>query len=247
MSETLCTLRIKGGGGGRYTETSLWTNPSPSSGFATQDVTLSQSMDNFKYLAFKVSNGSANFKAIVSVAEFKTMPLSGANAFAIFPGNANSAGNTYFARFVTYKNTTTVNITTGYQLGGTSQNNTYSIPLEILGLNELDHGTMITTNADILPFKALPANTAISFTTKAEAKAIWIICKAQSSGTDCLVLTNVNPTTNEIDNNTIYRARTSSLGTFDINTGRSFTVTENTISSSSLSSNAYYISCAYTY
>ena len=147
MSETLCTLRTTGGGGGRYTETSLWTNPSPTSSFATQDVTLSQSMDDFKYLAFKVSNGSANFKAIVSVVEFKNMPLSGANAFAIFPGNANSAGNTYFARFVTYKNTTTVNITTGYQVGGTSQNNTYAIPLEILGLNELAHGTM---GADLL-------------------------------------------------------------------------------------------------
>ena len=100
---------------------------------------------------------------------------------------------------------------------------------------------------DVLPFKSLPANTAISFTTKGKAKAIWMICKTQSSGTDALVLTNVNPNTGEIDNNTIYRARTASLGTFDINTGRSFTVTDNAISSSFLSSSGFYISCAYTY
>lgn len=100
---------------------------------------------------------------------------------------------------------------------------------------------------DILPFKSLPANTAISFTTKGKAKAVWIVGKTQTSGTDCIILTNVNPTTGEIDNNIIYRTRTASLGTFDINTDRSFTITSNTISSGFLSSSAFYISCAYTY
>ena len=61
MSEKLCTLRTKGGGGGKYTETSLWTNPSPTSSFSGQTVTLSDSVSNYKYIAIKSGFNSSYY------------------------------------------------------------------------------------------------------------------------------------------------------------------------------------------
>ena len=52
MAEKLCTLRGAGGGGAKQTETVLWTNSSPTSNFADQNVTLSDSMSNYDYLKF---------------------------------------------------------------------------------------------------------------------------------------------------------------------------------------------------
>lgn len=251
MSETLCTLRTKGGGGGaKIVETVLWTNSAPTSAFTSQTVTLSDDMNNYDYLkiryAFSTSaQADANCNEIVMpIAEFKkSLNSSTANALDSISG---ASSTTRYTRFVFYASDTGVLIGSSITSGSSTQNNNACIPLAIIGIKNMG-GIRTNEKYDVLPFKSLPANTAISFTTKGEAKAIWITCKAQSSGTDSMILTNVNPYTGEIDNDTIYRARTSALNTFDINTGRSFTVTNGTISSSYLSSAAYYISCAYTY
>ena len=42
-----------GGGGGMLEETVLWTNPSPTSDFAAQTVTLSDSISNYDYIKFE--------------------------------------------------------------------------------------------------------------------------------------------------------------------------------------------------
>lgn len=46
----LFPMKRAGSSGGSLAETELWSNPSPSSDFAIQSVTLSQSMDNFTYI-----------------------------------------------------------------------------------------------------------------------------------------------------------------------------------------------------
>lgn len=144
MAEKLCTLRTKGGGGGqKYTETSLWTNPSPSSSFSAQDVTLSESMDNFKYLAFKfgysttAQTGDCCGVEIVEVSEFKkaSYPSSNSRVLYVLGGSASVS----FTRNVMYTSGT-VRFGGAYQISTTTNNNAYCIPLEILGLNELAHG-----------------------------------------------------------------------------------------------------------
>lgn len=369
MSEQLAFIRKKGGGLAKVTEKVLWTNPSPSASFAQQAVTLSDSIDNYDYIAIKSKPTTGNTDPFIAtyLKEDVRKSVTGSTTNHNVMSIACNVGAAYVRR-VFYTSDTQITFDHSYQINAASTGNAYNIPLQVLGLNidtddkvidyeivalgeatntvttavsvtlndslsnyayivlsmtpvtdgayipsrypttplqdivEVDYfkrhtinGAFVTGNTgsashqtttftyvddthityqkstnpsrpiyvygikatrkevkkpekyDVLPFQALPANTAISFTTKGGAKAIWITCKTQSSGTDGMILTNVNPYTGEIDNNTIYRTRTASLNTFNINTGRSFTVTNGTISSSILSSSAYYISCAYTY
>ena len=253
MSETLCTLRGTGGGGGaKLVETVLWTNSAPTSQFGAQEITLSDSIDNYDYIAIRYAcNNSNQTGASVSddislVSNVKNWGYNTSTYHNLGNLGSEISNNNIYCRSVFYISTTSLRFANAYQVGTATSANAACIPLAVIGIKNMG-GVRTDEKYDILPFKSLPGNTAISFTTKGEAKAIWITCKAQSSGTDSMILTNVNPNTGEIDNNTIYRTRTASLNTFDINTGRSFTVTNGTISSSNLSSSAYYISCAYTY
>ena len=139
MAEKLCTLRTKGGGGGRYNETSLWTNSAPTSNFAAQAVSLSDSIDNYKYLRvrYRMSTTDASeYSCIFLVDDIK-----------------HSSASTNVPQFSVVARTTTTYVRTFYYVSGTSlqmnaayvMNNTgnvtnVAIPLEILGLNELDHG-----------------------------------------------------------------------------------------------------------
>lgn len=144
MSETLCTLRTKGGGGGKYTETSLWTNPSPSSTFDAQTVTLSDSIDNYKYIAirykFTAGTSDADYTThIVSPSDIaKSIPTSGINTDTVTLGGKTRANYNY-SRIVHYVSSTSLSFTIGYGTNFAGTSNNIAIPLEILGLNELVH------------------------------------------------------------------------------------------------------------
>lgn len=144
MSEKLCTLRTKGGGGGKYTETSLWTNSAPTSSFAGQDVTLSESFDNYKYVKvrYKLSTTNNTEAALIVTSDDLKKSLGGDNQI-----NINFGGRTTTTRdrIIRYVNTTTLTFTVAYHLNGTTTSTSDLIPLEILGLNELDHGTALST------------------------------------------------------------------------------------------------------
>ena len=153
MAEKLCTLRTKGGGGGKYTETSLWTNPSPTSNFASQSVSLSESMDNFKYIGIKYKRTTAatdSITVIILVSEFK-LATDGSTNYHIGLGGNNT--NTYTRR-CDYQSNTNIGFANAARIGASGTDNSVIIPLEILGLNELDHGTkswdsgVIPANAD---------------------------------------------------------------------------------------------------
>lgn len=157
MSETLCTLRGTGGGGGRYKETSLWTNSAPTSGFAGQEVTLSDSIDNYKYIkinyayAASYNTGKCNTSIIVSVDDFKKMTYNTSDRHNIGSLSVQNQANVAYNRILFYVSNTTVRFGTCYQQGTNTASNTNNIPLEILGLNELDHGkrfdeTVLWTN-----------------------------------------------------------------------------------------------------
>jgi len=57
----------------RSTETELWTNPSPSTDFAAQTITLSEDMTNYTYLKFyckALKTGTKTFSIIIPVEDF---------------------------------------------------------------------------------------------------------------------------------------------------------------------------------
>ena len=135
MSEKLCELRKKGGGG-RYTETSLWTNQSPSSSFATQTVTLSTGLSNYKYVMFKVAYATntlnQTWNLIAKVTDFISATQSNSVPNYIL-AERNTSGTMRY-RSAYYVSDTSIKFDTAT---GSDAN---LIPLEILGLNELDHG-----------------------------------------------------------------------------------------------------------
>lgn len=122
------------GGGGSATETVLWTNGSPTSSFAAQTVTLSQSMENFKYLKFKAYGSVNNYleiNIIVAVDEFKHSLKSGTVVgFGICGANSGTSAN----RKVWYSSDTKVEFSSA--TAGSNTYNNASIPLEIIGIKE---------------------------------------------------------------------------------------------------------------
>ena len=149
MAEKLCELRKKGGGGGKYTETSLWTNSAPTSSFSAQAVTLSQSMADFKYLKIKVAPSTTStsgryFEDIVLVSELQRTQSSvqeGVRDRLVL----GFARTTYdYERPYYYASNTSIYFMATAQAGTNTTNNSRNIPLEILGLNELAHGTVQT-------------------------------------------------------------------------------------------------------
>lgn len=166
MSEKLCTLRTKGGGGGRYNETSLWTNSAPTSNFNAQTVILSQGMSNYKYIkivyAFdKNSSGQTNIEDVIYPVDDFRRRTNGSSDWSIVEDFAS--GGYRWTRVSGYISDTSISIGNCYRwsgsTAGTAQNQAI-IPLEILGLNELDHGkrfdetTLWTNNAPTSNFAA---------------------------------------------------------------------------------------------
>ena len=141
MAEALASLKKIGGNGEQYTETVLWTNPSPTAQFAGQTVTLSDSIANYKYLKVKACyNGGYTNVAVsplILVSEFMTVVAS--TRRCTFNIGNSSASNAYYSRAVQYVSPTSISFTDDWALKSNNTANTDVIPLEILGINELDH------------------------------------------------------------------------------------------------------------
>ena len=147
MSEKLCTLRTKGGGGGaKQEETVLWTNSNPtdSSGFANQDVTLSDSLTDYDYVkiryAYAYNDTGSTFESVYSVSEF--VKTSAPVTFG-FSGctNVTHRSNSYFYdRRIIYKTATSITFGScmGYKAStAAAVSNIFNIPLSIIGIKNM--------------------------------------------------------------------------------------------------------------
>ena len=126
------------GMGKGYTETVLWQNPSPTSEFVSGNVTLSDSLSNYKYIKIKARAATTNetiWSTIYLVDDFKTFAqnstVSGCGHIAIM--NANNARR---SRGLVYVDDTTVNFKVAYEDGNSTLLNTTVIPLQIIGIKE---------------------------------------------------------------------------------------------------------------
>lgn len=177
MSETLCTLRTKGGGGGqKYTETSLWTNSSPSSNFAAQTITLSDNMTNYKYLKVTYINATGSSVSNVDIVPVSAFITTGPQTRSALGSVGTTGGSARdFARNYKYVADNQINFGTACALNYAAAENNRIIPLEILGLNELDHGTKYITN-----FVAMYSGSGLSGTTSIASRGY--ITKNASDG-----------------------------------------------------------------
>lgn len=224
MSETLCTLRTKGGGGAKYTETSLWTNSAPTSSFAAQTVSLSGNISDYKYIAIDYCYGkdynNITSREIYTVNDFiKAVKDSGA-LHTIGGLTIEDNSNISYSRPVFYISDTSVAFGVCSRLNGSGTYPTASIPTEILGLNELDHGkrfdeTVLWTNAnptssfssqqitlsdDMANYDYLKityrANTSLATTASALMLVSEIIASANLASVPCMSIADRNSSAN---------------------------------------------------
>lgn len=248
MSEKLCTLRTQGGGGGaKVIETVLWTNPSPSSNFSAQTVTLSDSIDNYDYIKVNYNysaSSSSQYSDIRPVSVFKQgvypqqdyTPLMSLGCYA---------GNVATARGVMYASATTVRFSPANNVASTGSADNRAIPTAIIGIKNMGD---IRTNEkyDYVPFTDMAGGQTLTWNTKGRAKAVWIIMGV-NNGAD-YIRTNVNPSTGEIDNDTIYYYNDSASGASPtIQSGVSITITDNTVSTNAFSGSTRRFALIYTY
>ena len=143
MAEVLASLKKIGGSGEQYTETVLWTNPSPTANFSPQDVTLSQSIDNFKYIKFTykaVSTVDTVSSEIISTADLNATTNVHNNYALGLCGFGNVSGSLKpWCRIVYHVNSTTIHFNPARTINEANTNDGRLIPLEIIGVNELAH------------------------------------------------------------------------------------------------------------
>ena len=136
----------KGGGAGfavvtkpTKTETTLWTNPSPTSTFGVTEVTLSSSIDNFDYIKIKFAatttyQASANcIECIYSKEDVRKTSISTAGmqlAMSVRP----TSNTRYNARRIIYVSDTKLSFSSALQMSGSTTDNNSCIPLSIVGV-----------------------------------------------------------------------------------------------------------------
>ena len=133
MAEKVCNLTKIGGG---MSETVLWTNSNPTSDYTSGTVTLSQDMDNFKYLAFVWRTSKENatlMSAIYSVEDVKkSVNPSRLVTPHILIGSWDGAST--YSRIIRYVSDTSVSLSLAYRLSYTATRNDVVLPYQIIGL-----------------------------------------------------------------------------------------------------------------
>lgn len=129
----------KNWGGTELKETVLWTNPSPTSNFGTQTVTLSESIDNYKYVKFHIrpsrtAGQGSEVGCIISVEDFKKTPYPPTTQYNTHLALGARYTNVEFTRATWYVSDTQVRIEAAWQTGTTTSSQQAVIPLEIIGM-----------------------------------------------------------------------------------------------------------------
>lgn len=132
-----------GSSGGTLSETTLWTNPSPSSSFDTQTITLSQSVDNFKYLKIKakpINSSSTESDFLFDITTYKATSTTAANnTFNFLTVAATRVSAGLFVRTFAHSSSTQMYIgkstkITGESSSSGSTNNNLNVFTKVIGM-----------------------------------------------------------------------------------------------------------------
>lgn len=119
------------------TETALWTNNSPTSSFAVQDITLSQNYTNFEYLkiAYRWSTSDSTTRAII-ISKSVLDDIVGTSGELTVGMHLNSSSGNCRVRPWKITNSNTMHFASSYQTqsGGQTASNSYIIPVNVYGL-----------------------------------------------------------------------------------------------------------------
>lgn len=123
-------------------ETVLWENPNPTSSFATQTITLSDSIMNYNMIRIEGRRSTsiddylevyADPEYLVTCATAKTE--NAGNCGLAASTGAGSTGSRYTRVFVsTTANPDKITVGNEYSMATTTSNNTYAIPTRIVGI-----------------------------------------------------------------------------------------------------------------
>lgn len=122
-----------------FSETTLWENPSPVN-IATHSYTLSQSIDNFKYIKIECQVSTSNTTKCNAIFDPDYLKTTGSFSTAVTTGAAVSCNlsGQYRWRIVQATDNTTIKISTGYYIVGSTgsggNSNSLLIPTKITGL-----------------------------------------------------------------------------------------------------------------
>ena len=126
-------------GGGTMKETVLWTNPNTTADFAAQDITLSESIQNYDYIkvyiAFAKDALTSVWSELMPVNDFlNTVDVSGRGRGTL---GINEISASYYSRYrhLYYKTDTTARFSNAntVQNSSATQTNNCLIPLRIVG------------------------------------------------------------------------------------------------------------------
>ncbi len=117
------------------TETVLWTNSSPAAAFAAQNVTLSDSINNYRYIKIVWYGGTDNSEqaAILVTPEDFVKSQSGTNKIRILIGGFS--GSNGRARTVDVVNPTTIAFSVAYNMNSSGSMTAITIPYQIIGIS----------------------------------------------------------------------------------------------------------------
>lgn len=130
-------LRVPKSGG---SETTLWTNSSPTSSFSNQDISLNQSIDNFKYIAIYTrasTSYSTETVSIFSVSFVKTTDTTRGWEHPKMTVGCTPSTYGYCARYFGYVSNTSIRAYSIIRVvddGSVSQPTTIHIPTKITGI-----------------------------------------------------------------------------------------------------------------
>ena len=118
-------------------ETVLWTNPAPTSAFASQTVTLSDDINNYDYLKFilrRYTTDAREAEVIFSVAKFKEYYTANGNFTGAVRAYYLSSTGSVLDRGIVYNSDTSIKFGDSTQIGGTSVDNATLLPQKIIGV-----------------------------------------------------------------------------------------------------------------
>lgn len=116
------------------TETTLWTNSSPTSSFSDETVTISDDLNNYNYLKVEYRLSTANSTTSNAIISIEQLINNGTfydtgGKFAMC-----SRIDTPYARLMAYASSTTLKFGLAYKLYSTEITNSYVIPTNIYGI-----------------------------------------------------------------------------------------------------------------
>ena len=128
-----------GGGTPSMTETTLWTNSTPSSNFTGKDITLSEDYTTFTYIkieykAATTKNTSTYLLVPPSALTMSVFTDPSTPLVSISGRRSSSPSTVQQTRRICHVSNTSLNISDAYQINAASMNNDGAIPLKISGL-----------------------------------------------------------------------------------------------------------------